>query len=190
MNHPSPIEPARQRASDADRELVVTALGEAFASGRLTESEHAERLDAAFAARTLAELEPLTSDLQVAAPSTVSAPPRRSVAALSKVLSHVRTTVPDHSSALSVLGALVLDLRQATFPRGEATITANAYLGKLVLLVPDDAVVDDSGMALLGKRSMLIGAPSAPGGPVIHLRGRVILGKVRVVRGDQGWRGW
>jgi hypothetical protein len=50
-------------ACDADREAVVGLLSSAFAEGRLTASEHAERVRAAYAARTQPELSTLTADL-------------------------------------------------------------------------------------------------------------------------------
>jgi Domain of unknown function (DUF1707) len=40
------------RASDEDRDRTATQLGGALAVGRLTSTEYAERLDAAYAART------------------------------------------------------------------------------------------------------------------------------------------
>jgi Domain of unknown function (DUF1707)/Cell wall-active antibiotics response 4TMS YvqF len=187
MNLSSPIEPARQRASDADRELVATALGEAFASGRLNATEHAERLDAAFAARTIGELEPLTRDLPPALTSSGPPAPSRSAATFSKLRHSGPMALPRHSEAAAVFGALVLDLRQATFPEREITITADSYFGKIELIVPDDAQVYESGTALFGKRTMLAGAPSAPDGPVIHVRGRSMFGHIRVTRGHNVW---
>jgi hypothetical protein len=50
-------------ASDADRDGVAGMLSSAFAEGRLTSGEHAERVRAAYAARTLGELAGLTADL-------------------------------------------------------------------------------------------------------------------------------
>lgn len=51
------------RATDRDREAVVEVLQEAFATGRLGNEEHSQRLASALAARTYAELDPLTADL-------------------------------------------------------------------------------------------------------------------------------
>jgi hypothetical protein len=56
-------EDARTRASDADRDETATALREHYAAGRLTEEEFNERLDKAYAAKTLGELDSLMSDL-------------------------------------------------------------------------------------------------------------------------------
>lgn len=51
------------RASDADREVVVTTLRDAFEVGRLTLEEFNERVSAAFASRSWGELRKLTIDL-------------------------------------------------------------------------------------------------------------------------------
>jgi len=51
------------RASDADREAIAERLRAAAGEGRLTLEEADERLAAAYAARTVAELAPLTADL-------------------------------------------------------------------------------------------------------------------------------
>jgi hypothetical protein len=51
------------RASDADREVVHRALGNAYADGRLTREEFDQRSEAVLSARTLAELPVLIADL-------------------------------------------------------------------------------------------------------------------------------
>lgn len=50
-------------ASDADRDAAVRVLNEAFAEGRLTADEHAERIHETYAARTWQVLARLTADL-------------------------------------------------------------------------------------------------------------------------------
>src|SRR4051794_19783737 len=68
------------RAADTDREAVAAALGRALSDGRLTVDEYEERLAKAYAARTYADLDPLTADLPRAgttrppAPAPTSAP--------------------------------------------------------------------------------------------------------------------
>lgn len=65
------------RASDAEREHVVSALGEHLADGRLDFSEFEDRVASAYAARTRGELEKLTADLPppaAQAPRTVGRP--------------------------------------------------------------------------------------------------------------------
>jgi Domain of unknown function (DUF1707) len=51
------------RASDAERDVVVAALGEHFQAGRLTAEELDDRTGKALAARTLPELQELMADL-------------------------------------------------------------------------------------------------------------------------------
>ena len=51
------------RASDQERESVVSVLRDAFTDGRLTYDEFEERTAAAYAAKTWTELRDLTSDL-------------------------------------------------------------------------------------------------------------------------------
>jgi hypothetical protein len=53
------------RASDVDREAVVTTLREAYTAGRLTLDEFDERMAAAYAGRTWGDLRTLTADLPV-----------------------------------------------------------------------------------------------------------------------------
>jgi hypothetical protein len=70
------------RVSDADRDLTSARLREAYAEGRLTTEELHERTDAAFAARTAADLALLTVDLP--APAVALPMPARSPAALAR----------------------------------------------------------------------------------------------------------
>jgi Domain of unknown function (DUF1707) len=54
---------AKIRASDADRDRAAAALREHLAAGRLTIEEFDERLDRAYAAKTLGELDEVMADL-------------------------------------------------------------------------------------------------------------------------------
>ena len=75
---------AKTRASDADRDQTAAALREHLASGRLTIEEFDQRLDQAYAAKTLGELDVLMADLPQAdvvqlpkssPPGSVASPP-------------------------------------------------------------------------------------------------------------------
>ena len=59
----SAFRPPSVRASDADREQLVGELHDHAVAGRLTTDELEERLQAAYAARTTAELDALRHDL-------------------------------------------------------------------------------------------------------------------------------
>jgi hypothetical protein len=58
------------RASDAERERTATLLRDHAAAGRLTPEELGDRLDVAYAARTVGELDALTHDLPELGPPT------------------------------------------------------------------------------------------------------------------------
>jgi hypothetical protein len=64
----------RLRASDADRERVVTVLHQQVGEGRLTLDEYSERAAAVYQTRTMGELDALTGDLPtVVSPSATTA---------------------------------------------------------------------------------------------------------------------
>lgn len=64
------------RASDAERERTATQLRDHFAAGRITSDELNERLDAAYRARTVGELDALQGDLPPLAAPHASDPAR------------------------------------------------------------------------------------------------------------------
>lgn len=182
------------RASDADRERIAGALAEALATGRLNVEEYTERLDTALTARTVGELEPLVSDLpaarsrsaEVALAGQAADPRTVTRAVLSKVRRGAQAVVPAHSAAEARFGAVVLDLREAVFEQPEVTITATSFCGKIEILVPPNARVDDVGTAFCGKRTLPGSAPSGPGGPAIHIDGSSAFGHLKVIR-DGDW---
>src|SRR5947207_8314713 len=67
--------PAAMRASDADRDAVVSDLSEHFQAGRLTAAELDERTGRALSARTWGELIELAGDLPVLRPAARPATP-------------------------------------------------------------------------------------------------------------------
>ncbi|HEU5417416.1 MAG TPA: DUF1707 domain-containing protein [Streptosporangiaceae bacterium] len=61
------------RASDADRDRILSQLSEHFQAGRLTTAEFDERSSKALGARTMGDLAELTTDLPAAPGSSVPA---------------------------------------------------------------------------------------------------------------------
>jgi len=62
----APADAAQQlRASDADRDTTIEALGDALAEGALDTAEHHRRLQRALSATTMDQLADLTADLPV-----------------------------------------------------------------------------------------------------------------------------
>ncbi|GLW12920.1 hypothetical protein Misp01_80480 [Microtetraspora sp. NBRC 13810] len=174
-----------QRASDAERDQVAAVLGEALATGRLTSVEHADRLEAAYAAVTLGELLPLTSDLPTLTEATAPGAERQDVAAVfSKVIRSGRWVAGRHTRLRSTFGALIVDLSDAVLPGREVVLELDALFGKLIVRVPRDARVIDEGEALFAKRQVAGGADGAGSGPLIRVTGKARFGKVVVWRAD------
>lgn len=78
--------PAEMRASDSDRDAVVSDLSEHFQAGRLTAGEFGERTGQALAARTWGELRDLLADLPTTRPAP-QAPAARSFSGQPRPLS-------------------------------------------------------------------------------------------------------
>ena len=186
------------RASDADRDHTAGMLASALAAGRLTSAEHAERLDAAYAAKTLGDLVPLTRDLPAEDTSggAVSPADRAQVAArFSKVIRNGRWVAGRHTRLTAHFGALIVNMTDAVLPGREITLEVDAFCGKLVVVVPEGAQVIDEGGALFAKRAVY-GRKGGddPEGPVIRLVGDARFSKVTVHRGRYNpfaqWSHW
>jgi len=189
------------RASDQERDQIASALGEALATGRLTSTEHAERIEAAYAAKTLGDLVLLTEDLPAvrtgASPATID---HQQVAAVfSKVHRGGRWVTGRHTELRSTFGALIVDLSSAVLPGREIVLEVNAFCGKVIVTVPRNARIIDEGGVLFGKRTVAgghyddaadegSGGDSAGDGAVIRVTGQVRFGKVVISRAGSGGR--
>jgi hypothetical protein len=91
------IEPSF-RASDADRERFAQRLRHATAEGRLTSDEFEARLEAAYAARTVRQLDSLVADLPATTAVTRSRIPIAGLAGVASIVTVV----------FAALGALVM----------------------------------------------------------------------------------
>jgi hypothetical protein len=185
------------RASDADRDRTAAVLSSALATGRLTSTEHAERLDAAYAAKTLGELALLTRDLPAedAADAGLGVADRAEVAArFSKVIRSGRWVAGRRTRLTAHFGALIVNLADAVLPGREITLEIDAFCGKLILTVPEGAQVIDEGGALFAKRAVYDRKGGDADGPVIRLVGDARFAKVAVYRGRydprDAWQHW
>ena len=165
------------RASDAEREATVTRLREAAAEGRLTVEELAERIDAAYAASTLDELEPLTADLPAVAGSSSIAVEgggggtRFVLGILGGGDRRGRWRVAPRVTVVNVLGGADLDLREATLTAPEVTIWVISIFGGSDIVVPEAVHVELSSFALFGGDDLKLEGPEPePGAPVVHVR--------------------
>jgi len=180
------------RASDADRDRAAVVLGNAVAAGRLTTTEHAERLDAVYAATTVGQLAPLTRDLPAdqAADAGIAAVDHADVTArFSKVIRAGRWVAGRRTRLTARFGALTVNLVDAVLPGREITLDIDAFCGKLIVIVPAGAQVIDQGGALFAKRAIYgREKPGGADGPVIRLVGDARFSKVAVYRGNYDLR--
>jgi Domain of unknown function (DUF1707)/Cell wall-active antibiotics response 4TMS YvqF len=197
---PAVPDPQHLRASDADRERVAETLRQAAGDGRLTMDELDERLDAVYAAKTYAELVPITQDLpdhsgaaSVPAPSRPTAGDVRqyggepashtAVAILGGFSRKGDWVVPKTFNAFMLLGGGEIDLRDARFAEREVSIHVVAILGGCEITVPEDATVNVNGVGIMGAfEHSAQGAGVSAGGPVINISGVAFMGGVDVTR--------
>src|ERR1700722_15732643 len=195
---PAVPEPRDLRASDADRERVANVLREAAGDGRLTMDELDERLDAVYAAKTYAELEPITHDLPDSgtanvpgsSPSAAGDPARfggegtsgGAVAILGGFSRKGEWTVPKEFTAFMFMGGGEIDLRDARFAEREVSIHIVAIMGGCEVIVPEDATVRVTGIGIMGAFDHSGSGGGSPDGPVITINGVAFMGGVDVKR--------
>lgn len=192
-----PHDPGLLRISDADREKVAEVLRGAAGEGRLDLDELDERLAATYAARTYADLVPITADLPAPGLAAQGLPaPRRHVPPA--VADHATTwavmgnstrrgawRVPAHHTAFALMGSITLDLRQATLESARTRIDANAVMGDIKVYVDAHTDVLVDGVPIMGdfKQSRdKVPARLGPGAPVVLVKGVALMGSVSVVR--------
>jgi hypothetical protein len=181
------------RASDHDRDQVADRLREALAEGRLTTDEHAERIEAVYAAKTYADLAPIIADIPGPAgtPSAAEpelarsgeAPPHESstiVAIFGGAERKGRWLVEPHTNIFCMFGGVELDLRQAVLSQREVTINIVAIMGGASIVVPPGVHVSNNITGILGGTSVTGDSAVSANAPVVRLTGMALLGGVDV----------
>jgi hypothetical protein len=190
-------DPALLRISDADRHQVAEILRQAAGEGRLDLEELDERLEATYAARTYADLVPITADLPVhpdqpaqsprPAPSRVVGGPveERHSAVLGRLDRKKDWIVPQRMSIFAMMGGADLDLREARFAAQEVVITINAFMGGATVTVDPHTNVVVEGTGIMGGYSLPRDRTPAEldaNSPTVRIRGVAIWGGVSVER--------
>jgi hypothetical protein len=173
-------------------------LREAAGDGRLTMAELDERLDAVYAAKTYAELEPITHDLPAAgtgyvpaASSSADIDPARfggqatsagAVAILGGFSRKGDWVVPKTFNAFMFMGGGEIDMRDARFEDREVSIHIVAIMGGCEIIVPEDATVRVTGVGIMGAFEHTVSGTEKPGGPLITISGLAFMGGVDVKR--------
>jgi uncharacterized protein DUF1707 len=193
---PGAKDPRELRAADSDRDAVAAVLREAAAEGRLSLDEVDERLTAVYAAKTYADLEPITRDLPDTgvAPSVAPVAERdgsrfggaptskMAIAVMSGFVRRGRWGVPPAFTSVAFWGGGELDLREARFTEPQVTIRAVAVMGGINIIVPDDADVVINSIGIMGGFDQRAAGEGAPGGPRIIIKGFAFWGGVGVER--------
>ena len=168
------------RASDQEREAVVTRLRTAAGEGRLALDELADRLEAALSAVTREELEPLTADLPEhaeRAPSPAKA--RRWIVGIMGGGDHKgRWRIAARCTVVNVMGGADLDLTDAVVESSETEIRVFSLMGGSAITVPGGVHVELTGFAFMGGNDLrLDDTPRpAPTAPVVRVRAYSIMG--------------
>ena len=191
-------DPTRLRISDSERHQVAEILREAAGEGRLDIDELDQRLEATYAARTYADLVPITLDLPAhphqrpvvkpaaASPDVVPGPGYESHFAILSGLSRKGVwVVPKQMTILALMGGAELDLRHAKFAAPEVVITINAFMGGAQVIVGPSTRVQMEGTGIMGgyaEPSGLVEADLDESSPVVRIKGVAIWGGVSVER--------
>jgi len=196
--------PASAVPTAADRERVVQALSAHFANDQLSMEEFEDRLERAYKATSLQQLSELFANLpgfgttQLTAPSPVllasaaDAPATGTVVAVMGMSGRKGSwLVPRHLTVYAIMGAAVIDLREARFAAAVTEIEVYAVMGGVEIMVPPGVRVESFGTAFMGGFEGQAGEAAAlsPLQPIVRLSGLAVMGGVEVktrAPGDQG----
>ncbi|HZE38208.1 MAG TPA: DUF1707 domain-containing protein [Stackebrandtia sp.] len=179
------------RASDAEREQVVSRLHTAVSEGRLTLSEFSDRTETVYAARTRGDLEKLLSDLPepgAATSSTLeylgSTPPSSSQQlGVGAVKRRGRWRMPASSSIAVKVGTVKLDLCDVEITTPQVELECSVRLGSIKVWVPEGIRVIVDGQTELGSRMVEENhLPDNVPAPTVRMRLDTGFGTVKVMR--------
>jgi hypothetical protein len=186
---------ARLRISDDDRHRVAELLRVAAGEGRLDIEELEERLESAYAAKTYADLVPITADLPGSSPTPAPVMPTgpllpavRYDSSLAIMGSTSRTGVwevgPSHT-AVTVMGNVDIDLRSARFTSRETVIRVFAFWGAVNVYVNAHTRLVVDGVGIMGAFDQArdkVDAEIGPDSPVVRVTGASLMAGVTVQR--------
>jgi hypothetical protein len=194
-------DPSQLRISDDDRHKVAEVLREAAGAGRIDFEELDQRLEATYAARTYADLVPITLDLPVHSATNLPAQNTQAVSSSPVVQGgpteekHLAImsglerkgvwTVPARMTVNCFMGGADLDLRQAQFAAREVVLTINAVMGGADIKVNPHTHVIMEGTGIMGGYSGPSGHTDAEldaNSPTVRIRGFALMGGVSVSR--------
>jgi hypothetical protein len=179
-----------------ERENVVKVLIDQYAADNLTVEEFEMRLDSAYAASTMEQLEGLLAGLPVLAsqsdaagiPSVQRAPAESvrehgfQIAIMGGYEKKGEWTPPRKLQSLAIMGGAGLDFREARMPPGVTEVNILAIMGGAEILVPPGLAVETHGFGFMGGFEGVdqAGVDTDPDAPRLVIRGLAIMGGVEV----------
>jgi hypothetical protein len=179
----------------AARERTIELLSAHFANDELTIDELDLRLERAYAATSIAQLEALTADLsderstaqqpRIVPSSVAMDRPQESgriVAILSETQRSGLWAVPPELEVTATMSTLTLDLRSALLSPGVTDLRLRAVMASVQIILPPGVRVVESVRAFMASvtddsYSVLTADPAVP---VIRLSGHAVMAEVKV----------
>ena len=193
-----PRDPALLRVSDADRHKVAEILRQAAGEGRLDLDELDERLESAYAAKTYADLIPITADLPVRGSEQMPSPGPQQAGPLVPATRHDSTLafmggasrkglweVGASHTAFAMWAGITLDLREARLTSRETVIYANAIWAGIDIIVNARTHVIVDGIGIMGGFEQArdkVAPEIGPDSPVLRVKGVALMAGVSVQR--------
>ncbi|HEU5476336.1 MAG TPA: DUF1707 domain-containing protein [Gaiellaceae bacterium] len=178
------------RASYDDRERAVLDLREHLVHGRLTLDEFSERVELAYQARSIGDLEAATSALPTAPTGRGR---RRPVRATIGFFAHVvrRGWLPlgRRGVVLGGFSDVDLDLRGAEIAGLVTDLYVLLGFGNVDVYVPEHVGIDVTGITVFGHRRQWGREQARPDSPVLRVRVLAFFGTVDVWHVPTGLRG-
>jgi len=180
---------------EAKRERIIAELSDHFAHDHLDTAEFESRLDRAYRARTLAELDQLKTDLPALphTPATPAPGPRVEVVRDEEVQDQQTVfalmggtersgiwTPARVINALAIMGGVGLDFREARFAPGVTEVNAAAIMGGIEILVPPGVRIESNGIGIMGAFESFNHEVTDPHAPLLRITGMALMGSVEI----------
>lgn len=189
------------------KEEAIDVLAECFAQDMMTVEDFERRVSIVHAAGSMSELSEAVAGIRTRGAETrpqgeqraqIEALQRmrpdvpaqrvrdsdRAIAVLGNTKRAGRWVPARRNTAMSVLGSVVIDLREALLGPGECKFSVATFMGSVEILVPPGLHVDCAGSAVLGSFGEELRrdqeAPLDPDAPRVRIDGVAVLGSVEV----------
>ncbi|MFT3888020.1 MAG: DUF1707 domain-containing protein [Arachnia sp.] len=189
------------RCADNDRELVAQVLNNAYAEGRITFEEHADRIARAYDARTFGDLNALTADLvprEWPRPAAARPEPAPSPLAVPDYLPAVTDFTGGNALMSSFkpgavglvapeitlnawMGDVKVDLVGATFASRVTTVNVGGMMCDIRIRVPEGVDVNIANVGTVMSDTKVDGLVPRPDGMTLVVRGTIVMGDVKVL---------